>query len=460
MSDIKSKFGLYLGSFIAQFPSLILLLFIVRNSSVEDIAQLAIIDGIILFLPFFLTLASERSSVIAFYEKSSYSGLNLFASGVVIVIISSLSILILSILVQWVSGNLQLFWLSLMVIAACASTGLYNIQIQRNLVLENYSALTKTQFKRGIGIIICALIFINIDFNSVLIYPLSLFIGSIFAVYDSLPESLENWKVKSLRVHIKYLYRMSRVALIVIFLSYILANIGRLSLEYYDKTQDLAILLIYIKNSLLTTVVMMPFATFLKPKILKEYKQSRKRLPASWVQILFFSTFVSVGAISFFNVLWSAWGLAEIKPDYFSFSICLAGSTALWLMSSSIDLYFDHSNLLSKKIMIYSLPIFSLIVLFLIFGSLFNYRSVIVAISVGQFSILTLGIFLAFNFSQIIKQYLFLVSVLGSILVFGKIFERLSTSYSESIYFHAASIVFTLICAINSLFYLFKYRNA
>lgn len=459
MSNLKNKLGLYLGSFISQFSMFLVLIVVVRNSTIEDIATLAIVDGVLLVLPFFLTLVSERSAVIAYYEKTDKTGLKIFATSFILVLSLTIVSLLLWAPSRWIASE-SVSTLGFFIIMAGAANGLYNIQIQRHIVLENYLNLTKMQIKRGVAIVLFGILFQFLDYNSVHLYPLAIFCGSFIAVSNTIFATFRGWKWKYglIKSHIKYILRMCMVALLVLFLGYIMNNLGRLTLEINNKSLDLALLLIYLKNTLLVTVALTPVATFFKPHVLKEYTSSRSRLPSHWFQALAFAFFISIGAIAAFNFLWSIWGLVENEPDHVSFAVCIIGAVSMWLTSSIVDLYYEHSNLLNKKIVIYSVPISILTIILFLAGQHITYKEIILVVTITQFGILTLGIFIAFPIANFVKQYFLLIAAIISILTLGFLFNHLAIVLSQAI-FATISIFLVLLSGAISMYFLFQYSQ-
>ena len=437
---------------------LLILLLVVRDAPVKSIALLAIVDGILLFLPFFLTMVSERAAIIAFYERSPTRGYRLFATGYIIVF----SLTVLSAII-WLPIqafiNEDYIFLSFLVIIAAAGNGLFNIQLQRYIVQENFTGLATSQAKRGVVVIFVGLTLQYLDVDAAYTYPATIFFGSLVAISGSMKATLSYWEPRHLKLQIKYLFKICYIALIILFFGFVIANAGRFFLEINSKEQDLAILLLYLKTALLTTVAMTPFATFLKPLILKEFRKTRNRIPKGWHQLIYFSFFVSVGTISSFNVLWAVWGVDELKPDYFSFAICLVGSTTMWLMSSIIELYFEQSSYIKKKIIVFGLPSAFLVLGLFLMDTSVNYEVVLAMVSISQFFILSLGLFTAFKFREFYKEYFSMLLSLGLILLIGYWMNSIAASYAGTILFNITTAGTTALCGGISLYYLFKYSH-
>ena len=123
---------MYIGAMVSQVVLYLIYVIVVRRMIIKEIAILAIIDGIILFLPFLLTLVSERTSVISYYDKGAKFGLHLFNISKSLTIINTICVILVWLPVQWLV-NKEYLILSIIIIITAASTGLFNIQFQKYL---------------------------------------------------------------------------------------------------------------------------------------------------------------------------------------------------------------------------------------------------------------------------------------------------------------------------------------
>ena len=295
-----------------------------RKMNTREIASWTLIDGVLMFLPFITTLVSERSSIISYYDQGPEKGLKYFkVSSALTAIISIILILIWSPIQLYLDS--KYIFTSLITILTGMLIGLYNIQFQKNLILEKYSKVFKMHVYRCFGILFSVIILVHLKINNLHIIPIALMVGSLISV-----RIFRIFEFDFDLNEIKFLIKMSFTPLILIIIAYLLTNLSRLFLSFHGKEEDLVILLIYVKSGALISFVLMPYANFLKPQILKEYKKNRIFIPFYWKNLATFGLFISISGISSFGILWNIWGLELVSPDFFIFSILIAGVYISW----------------------------------------------------------------------------------------------------------------------------------
>lgn len=447
---ITDKVKMNFGSFFSQGINYLVLLILIRFMTEEEIAVWSLIDGLLLFLPFGLSFVSERSSLIAFYEKGATIGKKFFKLSNTLTITITLAALLLWVPIQYHLQS-QYLTLSILILISGMSTALSNIRLQKYLVLENYSEIFKMHLLRGSGIAITACIFIIFKLKTIYIIPLALMVGNFISI-KKIKLGTFNFKSQDLL----FILKMSAVPIILIFMAYLLQNTSRLLFTFYSKKNDLIIFLIYAKNATLFSFILMPFTNFLKPLILKNYKIDRQIIPNYWKQLMLFGFFICLGAISSFSFLWRLWGISISYPDHMIFSVLISGTFVSWFFSSIIELYYEHSSHIYKKLIIYSLPLSFFVLTLVIFGSRVNFSNAIIIMFITQFLIFLVSLNLAFSFKVYRKILFSIIVAIASLLFFGYFCQILFLKNNFKIFVNIFYAFSFLVSIVLSLFVQFK----
>jgi hypothetical protein len=441
---------MYIGAMVSQVVLYLIYVIVVRRMIIKEIAILAIIDGIILFLPFLLTLVSERTSVISYYDKGAKFGLHLFNISKSLTIINTICVILVWLPVQWLV-NKEYLILSIIIIITAASTGLFNIQFQKYIVLKNYKDLVKMQTYRGVAILVIAFLMMYSGFSNINVLLISIVGGNLISL-----KKHQYFRRSINKNLLGYIIKMSVVPIIMVLLGYILVNAGRVSLALNNNDYSLALLLIYIKSSLIILLAITPFSNYLKPLILEEYKKNRYSIPVYWKQLFSFGFLSSLGGIFALSILWIIWGNEHGEPNYFIFSICIGGAFSMWLLTSIVDLYYDHPKYLYKKIIIFLIPVSVYILLLIVLSSEIDYTTIIYLLSFTQFLIFSLALFMAFSFNKVYKVYFMYIMSIISIIAIGYLNNIFFSKHSYSLLFYVGNGIVVIACAITSIYVMLK----
>ena len=111
------------------------------------------------------------------------------------------------------------------------------------------------------------------SFPKIYIIPLVLLFGHLIPIVKKYVFDLNKFLTDCNKSNLKTIFKLSTVPIMTIVSSYFITNFGRLVLSFYDKSFDLSLLLVYVKSSLIVTVVMQPFSNFLKPFIFRKVQK-------------------------------------------------------------------------------------------------------------------------------------------------------------------------------------------
>lgn len=439
-----SKGLTYFGSLVTQLSTLILIVVVVRESSTEAVATLAIVDGILLFLPFFLSFMSERSAVSIYYEQNKRKGLEAFALGSSIVLITSIFIAALGLTAKLFIAESHYHQISLFLIVLFAASGsaIFNIQVQKQLVTENYKSLAIFQGARGVLLLIVAYIFSRLTDDMVVVYLLALGVSTYMASSIHLGRAICMWEFETFVSHIGLIIRMGKVSLVVLFFGFLLANAGRYALGASGEIGGLAKLLVYTKTYMLVLAFLVPYSNFLKPKIMKEYSIDRSVITSYWGALLAVSFFAGMAVITTLSVVLKLWGEQEaIEVQYVEFSLLLGSGVFMAVLGASVDIYFDHSVHLKNKLIIYGIPLFGLFILLLYLHPDTNFLLVAVLLFITNSSILLLALSLAFGWRTAIYAYGQSIMVCGAFVVWGLLCSWVATDLLDATTFSVLSVL-------------------
>ena len=446
-SSVKNKLLVYTGAFLSQISTLLAVMMIVRYSDIEQVAQLAVIDALLLFLPFFLSFMSERTAIIIFYQKKSLLSYNSFSSSFVFCLAILPVFLILYLLFSSLLNFKFTQGYDYLVIISSFCIAVFNISFQSYLINEDYKGLAKCQIIRGsvFLLMIGVAFYYKIDSISALLsaYIFSCLISSSTKIL----EFINCASFSSIRKQSFIFLKLGYIPLSVLFLGFIISNGGRLLLESYNLKEDLAILLVYSKSLLILLSVLMPLSSYFKPKILGLYSKSRLEFPPIWSYLLIFASIVSFLFLINFKYLWMAWGLEDSSFSLFTVSLMICGGIASWLTTSVVELYYEESKLAKLKVIIYLIPVAFMLFIFYFWGESLNLIGVISAMVFAEVSLLIVSIFISYRMTALVplSQY-FIASLIIIIcgLVVDFILMNISGTYYEYIFVSIISVILSL----------------
>ena len=425
MKSSLLKICVYFGSFVSQLSTFLLLLLVVRDASIPEIAILAIVDGVLLFLPFFFSMMSERTSIAIWYEDSRDKGSEVFATGTVLVLLSS-AISAVAVFLIGLSISMPHQEAAMCAIFAASGSAIFNIQLQKELISEAYFSVVILQVVRGILVILLPFIMFPLTADVIFVYTVAIGLSCYIAAMHKILRALRGWHFSSFGRHFTVLYRMGKVSLVVLLFGFLLANLGRYALGLSGNDEALAKLLIYTKTSMIVLSALTPLANFLKPKIMQEYSESRTIITTYWNTLILASLFSALVAITFFDRLLWLWGDNFSEGGYIEFSLLLAGSLIMWLLGAGVDIFFDHSNYLKRKLFIYGFPLTILIAVLFAWNHGLNLFFVIISVTSTQAFILLLALFRAFPTSVASSAYIRATIMCTVVLIYGISFDWLS----------------------------------
>jgi hypothetical protein len=449
MGSNSSKSLVYFGSLASQLSTLCLLVVVVREASTEAVAMLAIVDGILLFLPFFLSIMCERSAVSIFYEQNKVKGLEAFALGSGIVLIMSLfiSAIVLTAKLFIAQDHYHYISLFLFILFSASGSAIFNIQVQKYLVTENYQSLAISQVMRGVLLLLVAYITSRLTDNMVLVYVLSLGVSSYITSSIHLVRAIHMWELKIFISHIGLIIRMGQVSLLVLFFGFLLANLGRYALGASGDVSGLAKLLIYTKTSMLVLSFVAPYSNFLKPKIMSEYSIDRSVITSYWTSLLAVCLFIGMAVITTLNVILKLWGEQEaLEVQYSEFSLLLGSGVLMALLGAAVDIFYDHSLYLKNKLLVYGIPLVGLFFLLLYWYPDIDFLLVVVALFITHSSILLMALSLAFGWWVAIYAFGQSIMVCGAFVIWGLMCNWVATDLLDADTFSVLSV--TIGCAL------------
>ena len=306
-SKLKDKIIIYFGSFFSQISTFIITILIVRSSSLKNISEIAILDGFLLFLPFIISLMSERTTIIIFYRDKEESSEKIFSSSLVFTTILFLLSYIVYILIDLYSNYKINSTHMSMLILACYSISVYNICFQNLILQRNYLRLAIIQLSKGSLMLSLACLQLYLGVNTIKTLLLSYLLSNLVSTAYVTLNYIKNFSADCFFSHVKTFLRLGYIPILVVVFSYIISNAGRFVLESNEYREDLAFLLVYSKSLIILMSLFMPLSNYLKPKFLELYDNNRNDFPLIWKSLLYFTVITSLLLLVIFKILWVLW---------------------------------------------------------------------------------------------------------------------------------------------------------
>lgn len=444
------KIFVYVGAFSSQAAVFYSVLMVVRNSNSNQIADFALIDAALLFLPFLISFMSERTAVVLCQDTSTGVNLEVFKSSLYFTVLLTPIVYLAYWLLADIAGFLFGTSLDYYILCAALSIAVYNITIQKILIQSRYTLLAGIQICRALVVI--SLMWLGVrESGDMLILFLVVHIVSNFVAFAvgfmaSGRSHLTGFKLTAHAKDWRLFATLGLIPLSVFLAGYVVGNIGRLALKSYGLTEQLAVLLIYSKILVVMLATLMPMSMYLKPRILEFFRENINTVPREWSYLLVLATAVASAFLLNFDLIWGVWGYEGMEPSNSIAAVLFSGGVAGWLTTTVVELKFERRSLLILKLVIFGVPMGMLVSFYAVMSSGITLSLVIYSGAIAECLILAFACFHSFKDKAVnaLIKYLTAVVCILSVAAISDVIGR----YVEN---HAVSISINVIATVTML---------